>query len=62
MLIGQDKDWLAQCQDNVTECNIRSWRGLFHFAVGQNYEIPMSVHCRKLDGTHPDMTVDVVCL
>ena len=24
-LIGEGKDWFAQCQDNVTESDIRSW-------------------------------------
>ena len=24
-LLGEDKDWLAQYQDNVTEWDIRSW-------------------------------------
>ena len=24
-LLGEDKDWLAQCQDNTTEQDIRLW-------------------------------------
>ena len=24
-LLGKGKDWLAHCQDNVTELNITSW-------------------------------------
>ena len=46
-LFGWVKDWLAQCQDNVTRCDIRSccwWPG---FPVGLHYKVTMSVHCHK---------------
>ena len=41
-------DWLAQCQDNMTEWDIGSccWRP--DFPVGQCYKVTMSVHGTKL--------------
>ena len=42
------KDWLAGCQDNVTEWNIRSWCQRPSLPVGQYYKVAMSVHCDKL--------------
>ena len=47
-LIGYGKDWLAQCQDNGTEWDIRSWCQQSDFPVGQYYKVVMSVHCHKL--------------
>ena len=44
-LLGQGKDWLAQCQDNVTEWDIRCWQ--LGLPVQQHYTIDMSVHCLK---------------
>ena len=36
-LLGSGKDWLAQCQDNVTEwCPVR-----------EHYKTAMSAHCHK---------------
>ena len=57
-IIGQDKDWLAHCQDNVTEWDIGSWCQRSNFPVGQNYKVSMSVHCNK-SITSPDMTINV---
>ena len=38
-------DWLAQCQDNVTEWDIRClWRGP---TVGQHDEVVMTEHCHE---------------
>ena len=45
-LIGQD--WLTQCQDNVTEYDIRSWCWWPDFIIGQHYKVTMSAHCHKL--------------
>ena len=57
VLLGQDKDWFAQCQDHVTEWEIRSWCWRPDFPVGQHY----SHHECSLSqiGTRPDMTLDV---
>ena len=41
------KDWLAQCQDNVIESDIRSWCWWPGLPVGQSYKVPTSVHCHK---------------
>ena len=45
-LIGYCKDWLAQCQDNVTSGDDTG------LAVGQHYKVAMNVHC-------PNLTLDV---
>ena len=54
---------MAQCQDNLTEWNIKSWCWQDGLPVGQHYKIGMSVHCHKLVpsqvGTRRDMTLDV---
>ena len=48
-LLGWDKDWLAQCQDNVTEWDITlSGHGGAGVPVRQHYEVAMSVHYHKL--------------
>ena len=52
-LLGQDKDWLGQCQDNVSEWDIKSWCYGPGFPLGQHYEVVMSVH------SHKAMTLDV---
>ena len=39
---------LAQCQDNITEWDIRSWFWWQDLAVGQQYKISINVHCHKL--------------
>ena len=46
-LLGQAKDWLAQCQDNRTERDIRSWCCRPDFPVGQHYKVTMIAHCHK---------------
>ena len=48
VLIGQGKDWVAQCQDNVTEYDIGSPCWLSDFTVGQHYKAAMSANCHKL--------------
>ena len=59
-LLGYGKDWLAQCQDNVTEWDIRSWcwRSGLLVLVGQHYESHYECALSQVD-THPDMTLDV---
>ena len=47
ILIGYNKDWLAQCQDNVTEWDIGSWWQWPDFPVGQHCKVIMCVHCHK---------------
>ena len=46
-LLGEGNEWLAQCQYNVTEWDIRSccWRP--SFLVWQHYEVIMTAHCHK---------------
>ena len=44
-LLWWGEDWLDQCQDNVTEQDIRSWWP--DFPVRQRYKVAMSVHCHK---------------
>ena len=39
LLLGLGKDWLAQCQDNVTEWDIRSWCSWPDFPVGKHYKV-----------------------
>ena len=47
-LLGSGKDWLAQCQDNATEWDSRSWCWQSDVPVRQHYEVALSVHCNKL--------------
>ena len=46
-LLGQDKDWFAQCKDNVTEWDSRSWCWQPGVPLRQCYEVTMSAHCDK---------------
>ena len=46
-LLGYGMDWLAQCQDNVTAWDIRSWHWQPGFQVGQCYKVVISVPCHK---------------
>ena len=46
-LLGQGKDWLAQCLDNVTELDGRSWCWRPGLPLMQHYKDAMSVHCQK---------------
>ena len=48
-LIGQGMDWLAQCQDNVAEWNIRAW-------CLQHYEVVIGAHSQI--SIHPDMALE----
>ena len=57
-LMGQDNDWLAQCQDNPTQWDIRSWCRQLGFPVGQHYKVVMGAHCHK--SVSILMTLDVV--
>ena len=41
------KDWLAKCQDNVTDCDMRSWCWWHGLPVGQHYKVTMITHCHK---------------
>ena len=50
-----DKDWLAQCQDNVTKWDITSWCWRPGYRMGQHYR---SCHKSQV-GTHPDMTLGI---
>ena len=43
VLLELRKDWLAQCQDNVTQ-----WCGWLDLAVGQYYKVATCVYCHKL--------------
>ena len=45
--LGYSKDWLAQCQDNVTEWDNRSWCWQPGVPVRQHYKIAMCTHCHK---------------
>ena len=47
-------DWLGQCQDNVTEWDIRRPG----FTIGQHYNVAISGALSHVDA-HPDMTLDV---
>ena len=47
VLIGLDKDWLAQCQGNVIEWDIRSWCWQPYFPVEQHYKVAICAHCHK---------------
>ena len=42
ILICYGKDWLVQCQDNVTGWDIGSWCWWPSFAMGQYYKVAMS--------------------
>ena len=57
-LLGQGKDWLALCQDNVTEWDIKSWCIWPGFPVG-NYHSHHECTLSEVI-TRPDMTLDVV--
>ena len=46
-LLEYGKDWLAQCQNNVTGWNIRTWCWQHDFPVRQHYKFTMSAHCHK---------------
>ena len=58
-LLGYGKDWLAQCQDNVVEWDIRSLCWQPDFPVEQRYKANMSAHSHKSVPVLT-MTVDVV--
>ena len=45
-LLGSGKDWLAQCQDNATAWDCRSW--CQRVPERQHYTFAMSAHCHKL--------------
>ena len=44
-LLWKGKDWLAQCQDNATEWDIRLWCWRSHLPVRQHYEVIISTYC-----------------
>ena len=46
-LLGEGKDWLAQCQEHVTELDIRSWCWWPDFLVGQHYKFTMCAYCQQ---------------
>ena len=46
-LLGQGKDWLAQCKDNVTEWDIRLQCWWLDLLVGRHYKDTMSAHCNN---------------
>ena len=54
-LIGFDKDWFAQYQDNVTASGACQW---FSFPVGQHYKGYHECTLSQVS-IHPDMTLDV---
>ena len=56
-LLGQGQDWLAQCQDTVTEWGIGSWCWRPGFPVEQHYKVAMSDKSQVR--TCPDITLDV---
>ena len=43
-LLGSGKDWLAQCQNNLTECDSRSSHWQPGVPVRQHYKITMSAY------------------
>ena len=47
-LLGKDNVWLVQCQDNVTDWDIRSWSWQSGLPVGNTIKMPC-----------PDVTLDV---
>ena len=46
-LLEQGKDWLFQCQDNVTEWDIWSWYWHPGFPMRHQFKVAMSVYCHK---------------
>ena len=46
-LLGEGKNVLAQCQDNVNEWDIGSGYCQSDFLVGQHYKVTMSVRFNK---------------
>ena len=40
-------DWLALCQDNVCECDSRSWCQWPGVPLRQHYQVTMSAYCHK---------------
>ena len=44
VLQGYGKDWLSQCQDNVTEWEIGSWCWRLGFPIRQHYKVAVSAH------------------
>ena len=44
---GVLRDCLAECQDNMTECDIMSWCHQPDFPEGQHYKIIIETHCNK---------------
>ena len=56
-LLGRGINWLAQCQDNVTEWDIMSWCLWVVLAVAQHQKVAMSAQLQA--GTHSDMTIGV---
>ena len=40
-------DWLAECHDNVTDWDIRSWCWWHVFPTGQQYKVAMSARYDK---------------
>ena len=57
--LGQNKDWLAQCQDKVTEWDTRSLCKQPGLPVMKQYKATITPHCYKVN-SHPDMTLVVV--
>ena len=47
LLRGEVKDWWAQCHDNVTEWDIRSWGKQPDFQLEPHYKFAASVPCDK---------------
>ena len=58
-LIGQGKDWLAQCDDNVTVWDIGSWCQWSDLPVGQHYKVAISVCALSQVSTRTYVTLDV---
>ena len=57
-MLGEGRDWLAQCHDNVTKGDIRSWYWQPGVPLGKKpYKVTMSALSQV--GTPPDMTLDV---
>ena len=57
-LVEEGRDCLSQCEDNVTESQIRPWGWPPGVPVGQYYKVTMSVQSYKLIPI-PDMNLDV---
>ena len=53
------KSWLAQCQDNATEWEMRLWYRWPGILVRQDYKVGISAHCLSQISTHHDMTLDI---